>query len=68
MDHNIDLNYLRKICPKTSPIISAAYRGDITIWELLINESEKKNPSLRHNTIILHYAAMSRNLEVYQLS
>ena len=39
---------------KTSPIISAAYRGDITIWELLINESEKKNPSLRHNTIILH--------------
>ena len=39
---------------KTSPIISAACRGDVTIWELLLNESEKKNPSLRHNTISLH--------------
>ena len=39
---------------KTSPIYLAAYRGDISIWELLLNESEKKNPSLRHNTISLH--------------
>ena len=51
----------------TSLIHLAAYRGDLAICKLLLNESENKNPSSRYDTKILHYAAKSGNLEVYQL-
>ena len=51
----------------TSLIHLAAYRGDLAICKLLLNESENKNPSGRYDTKILHYAFKSGNLEVYQL-
>ena len=72
-----DLTFFQKINEKTSepnqaksgisPIHFAAYRGNLTLCKLLLNEPENKNSYGRNGATALHYAAMGGNLEVYQL-
>ena len=52
---------------ETSPIHLAAYRGNMTICRLLLNESDNKNPYSKQGLTILHYAALAGHLEVYRL-
>ena len=67
-----DLDFFQKLNEKNSdpnqtkseisPIHFAAYRGNLTLCKLLLNESENKN-----SCGILHFAALGGNLEVYKL-
>ena len=52
---------------ETSPIHLAAFRGNMAICRLLLNESENKNPYSKQGLTTLHYAALAGHLEVYQL-
>ena len=48
---------------ETSPIHLAAYRGNMTICRLLLDESDNSKQGLT----TLHYAALAGHLDVYQL-
>jgi hypothetical protein len=52
---------------ETSPIHLAAFRGNMTICRLLLNESRNKNPYGKQGLSTLHYAALGGHLEVFQL-